>query len=439
MATTSVKAVSFSRHGVMAILAGFVLRLLFLLVTPFHGFDTFAYRHWTWRLVHEPLGRFYVDDGQAFPDHLPGDLWLLKILGEITRVFDPSIDYYSRSYSIAIACMVMLFDVVAMVSIWHIGTYFSDSDRAFRYALAYWLAPAPIFVAAVWGQTDGIAAGLAVTVLALGISGRYPWAMLVLTLVVLIKPQYGLLAIPLMVSWWHTSDRLWKSWIFQVAGTCAACLALMVLVCVPFRVSPIGGWGEWSLIDRVRLANDLYPVSSLGAHNVWILANPFSWPPDDRHAWMFGFSRYTIGIASFSVVVATTFWILLCRWRGAVTMVLASNILMLGSFLFLTRMHERYSFPLAVLSILLATIDGHYRRYAITMNALIFANIALRFAWSAAEYRSTGLAHVFHQVWLIWLLVLITVGAFGWLVWEACRRKEPTQEARWQLPHRSRP
>lgn len=411
-----------SRRGVFVFLTGLVIRILLLMLTPFHGYDTFAYHHWTWRLVHEPLNRFYVDDGQAFPDHLPGDIWLLKILGDASQFLDPTVDFHARSYSLVIAAMVMLFDALAVLVIWRVAYHFGDSTRASFCAYAYWLAPAPIFIACVWGQTDGISAALAVTALALGISRRFSWAMIVLSLCSLVKPQFGLLAMPLLFGWWHTSGRPWRSWLRDVLATLVACLTLMAIVSAPFDISLVGGWGTWSLVERIRLANDLYPVSTLGAHNVWILAHPFAWPPDDRLVWIFGTSRQIVGMISFAIILIFSLWILLYRWRGAVTMVLASNIIMLGSFLFMTRMHERYSFPLVALGILLAAIDNRYRCYAIVINILVFANIALRFMWSANEYRSSAIAIWLHQSWLVWVLVLATIYVFGWLLYESARR-----------------
>lgn len=54
----------------MALLAGLGLSIRFaLLFTPFHGYDSFIYGHWSWRITHEPLGQFYVDDGQGCGDH----------------------------------------------------------------------------------------------------------------------------------------------------------------------------------------------------------------------------------------------------------------------------------------------------------------------------------------------------------------------------------
>jgi hypothetical protein len=49
--------------------------------------------------VHESIRRFYKDEGQAFPGHLPGDMWLLKLLGELTNTLHPCIDFYSLGYT----------------------------------------------------------------------------------------------------------------------------------------------------------------------------------------------------------------------------------------------------------------------------------------------------------------------------------------------------
>lgn len=416
-------ALSGAQVRVMLAVLGLVIRLV-LLRTPSHGYDSFAYSHWTWRLVHEPLRMFYVDDGQAFPDHLPGDLWLLKIIGQVSSTVDPGLGFYTPTYTMVIASVVTVFDAMTAVTIWRIGTRFGSAENASQYALAYWLAPAPIFVASIWGQTDGIAAALAVIALGLGISQRSSRSVLALTFCVLVKPQYGLLLLPLLVGWWRTDTRPWRTRLLHITWTGAACLALVAMLSAPFRVSLVGEWGDWSMIQRVHLANDLYPVSTLGAHNLWIVFDPFNWPPDDRTPWLLGLSRHTVGVFMFALILGAALWILLRRWRGAVTMVLASNILMLGFFLVMTRMHERYAFPVVALSILLAAMDGRYRRYAIAINVLVFANIASRYFWT------TNADHVWWQLvnnrWVesplvVSILVAATFGVFCWLIADAVR------------------
>ncbi|MCO5228207.1 MAG: hypothetical protein M9934_07975 [Thermomicrobiales bacterium] len=409
--------------AVLAVL-GLVVRLA-LLRTPFHGYDAFAYSHWTWRLVHQPLGGFYVDDGQVFPDHLPGDLWFLKIIGQMTNTVDPTMSFYTPTYTMIIACVVTVFDAVTAITIWRVGIRFGSGENASRYASAYWLAPAPIFVASVWGQTDGISAALAVIALGLGVAQRFSLSVLVLTFCVLVKPQYGLLLLPLLLGWWRTDTHHWRTRLTHIAWTGFGCLALVAVLAAPFRVSLVGEWGDWSMIQRVQLANDLYPVSTLGAHNLWIVSDPFNWPPDDRASWLLGMSRHTIGLLMFATILVTVSWILLRRWRGVVTIVLTSNILMLGFFLVMTRMHERYAFPVVALSILLAAMDTRYRLYAVTINLLVFANIALRYAWIGNG--QDMLARVLNSSWVestftVYILVAITVWSYGWLLAEASRK-----------------
>lgn len=103
-------------------------------------------------------------------------------------------------------------------------------------------------------------------------------------------------------------------------------------------------------------------------------------------------------------------------------MVFASNVLMYGFFLFMTRMHERYLFPVVALSILLAMMDRRYRRYALLTGALAFSNIALRFVWPMNDnwigWRSlVGFAWL-EQAWFVQLLAIITMLVFGWLIIE---------------------
>ncbi len=429
------KIIAPSRASTAANMLGFIvlcsLARLALLAIPAHGYDASVYRHWTWRLVHEPIQRFYVDDGRAFPDHLPGDMWLLKLLGELAHFVYPGIDFYSLGYTAVIGGMVTGFDALLALVLWKIGVYLGSERHGAIAGLAYWCMPAPIFVASVWGQTDGIGAAIALVALAMAIRGKYSWAFVVLTLCVLVKPQYALLALPLLAGWWHEGRGTPVQWVRDVAATATACLVTMAMIIAPFDMSIAGEWRRWSLVDRVRASADLYPVSSLGAHNLWGALDPLRWPPDDRVPWLLGLSRQSVGLLLFAMVVGIVSWALLRRWQGAITLVLASNVLMFGFFLVTTRMHERYLFPVLGMSLLLAVLDARYWRYAAAVNALVFANIALRYVWPSND-TWTGWRYVLGFGWLennttVWMLVLATVLLFVYLVCQLMQKPVPNR------------
>lgn len=409
----------------VAIVLATMLRVA-LIIIPSHGYDSFAYRHWTWRLVHEPLARFYFDDGQAFPDHLPGDVWLLKLLGTSAHVVEPNIDFYGPVFGALISLLAMSFDAALAISLLLIGRAIGRECEGSLVAIAYWCAPAPIFIASIWGQIDGVSTALATLALGLAITNRFSKAFIALTLCVLVKPQFAMLALPLIVGWWRADRSGPDHWLRRVGATGIACIALTAVISAPFGVSLVGEWGRSSLLERVQLASDRYPVSVLGAHNLWIMFDPLNWPPDDRATWLFGLSRYSIGLGLFAIVVMYALWIVGARWRGPITMVLASNVLLFGFFLFMTRMHERYLFPVVALSLLLILIDRHYVRYAIAVHMLVFANIARRFVWSESHHWTgwhqilafQGLEHA----WIVRTLALLTVMVFGWLIVEGGRR-----------------
>lgn len=400
-----------------------------LIAIPSHGYDSFAYKHWTWRLVYGPLSQFYIDDGQAFPDHLPGDLWLFKLLGSAARFVNPGIDFYGPVYGAMISLLAMSFDLILVFALIRIGRTI-DQEHAGRMAgVLYWCSPAPIFVASVWGQIDGVSTALAIVALGLAIGGRFSSAFIVLTFCVLVKPQFAMLALPLLAGWWRMDRPETGRWIGRVIASGLACVAILIVVSAPFGVSLVGEWGRWSLLERVQLASDTYTVSTLGAHNFWILFDPLNWPPDDRGPWIAGISRYSVGLTFFAALVAHAVWILIARWRGVITMVFASNLLMFGFFLFMTRMHERYLFPVVALSILLALMDSRFWRYASAVGALVFLNIALRFVWSLEKdwtgWRCLSELGWLEHAWFVQVLTFATMLLFGWLVIEGMRRQCP--------------
>ncbi len=398
---------------------------VFLLRWPGQGFDEWVYQHWTWRLVYEPLSRFYVDDGAAFPDHLPGDLWLLRGIGRTLTLADPHLSFYSTAMTDALALAATLFDILLATTLWRVGLATGRPRLGIAAALAWWAAPASIMVSSVWRQIDSVSAAIAIVSLALALSRRYSLACLALTLCVLIKPQYALLALPILVGWNRQRTETGAAWWWRVSATGVICATLAAGIIAPFGVSLVGGYGKWTLLDRVQAANGLYPVSTLGAHNLWIMPIPFATPPDDRVAWVLGFGRSDIGKAAMLSIVVYACWLLIARWRGPITMVVASNLLVFGFFLVMTRMHERYLYPVAALSLLLAVMDARYWRYASAVQTVVFVNIATRFYWTlqdgAAGPTNLWYLQSLEHTWLVEFAVIATVLIFVWLMWDPQR------------------
>ncbi len=135
------------------------------------------------------------------------------------------------------------FDVILVFALIWIGRTIGR-ERAGRIAgIAYWCAPAPIFVASVWGQIDGISSALAIVSLGLAINRRFSWAFVVLTFCVLVKPQFAILALPLLVGWWHEDGARFRFSTGRVVATGVGCVSILAIASAPFGTSLAGEWG----------------------------------------------------------------------------------------------------------------------------------------------------------------------------------------------------
>lgn len=410
---------------VLIVLIALIERVALLVLLLHHGYDSFAYQDWAWHLIHKPLSDFYQLDLEVPADHLPGDLWILWILGNIFER-TPMIGHagiYSSEFTTALGLVVALFDFIASLAIWRTGCALGMADRSRNLAFAYWASPVVVFVASGWGQTDGISVSLAIVAICMALRGRFSLSFLVLSVTAITKPQFALLFLPILIGWIRQDGAPCTAWFRRIASTVIACLGIVAIIGYPFGVSLFGGWGQWTVLDRLQVASDRYQISVLGAHNFWGLWHPLNRAPDDRIPWILGVSRQSVGYALLAGVMAFAIWILLARWRGMVTLVISSNILMLGFFLFMTRMHERYMFPVVGLSILLAMLDLRFVRYAIAINALCFCNIYLRFAWTIGSdslARSAfGKMEWAHRATIPMIMSVLTLLAFGWLMWQS--------------------
>ena len=135
---------------VTMVLLGLIARLG-LANFPSHGYDTFAYREWTWHLAHAPLAHFYDQPLEVPADHLPGDLWLLALLWRFSYAVYPAIDFYSANYSYLIALLATLFDIVLAIALWRAGTAIGRARTGLVVGIAWWCSPVSILVASIWG------------------------------------------------------------------------------------------------------------------------------------------------------------------------------------------------------------------------------------------------------------------------------------------------
>jgi Gpi18-like mannosyltransferase len=311
-------------------LAALALLLRFMIM-PYGGFpvDIGTFKAWATNLADNGPAAFY---GAGFADYLPGYLYVLWIIGEVNR----AVRLNDWAFLFALKLPAVLADVGAAWLIFATLRRF-ESRLALPLAASYLFNPGIVFNSAFWGQADAVAALFSLTgVASLGAASPVVAAMLLMA-GALIKPQTSAVLIPAGLYLLRTLTRPLEGpprWDL-VLGAAGAAIAVLVLIILPFGLSPIG------LLGVLRTALGVYPFSSVVAFNLWGAAQGF-WQQDSVR-WL-GVPLYAIGTtATLAALAAVAAW----AWkRTSIQHVfLAAAAGLVITFTLPTRIHERYLLP----------------------------------------------------------------------------------------------
>jgi hypothetical protein len=402
---------------------GLLARLVLAVSTSYRGLDADTFGAWAQAMHDHPLGQFYAR--APTPDHLPGDLWILKGIQVAFTAFGGH-DFGAGTFEFLTNAVPMVADVVVGLLLFSIVRTWHSEHVAARAARWYLLNPSVILVAGAWGQWDSVSIALLLfAILAVLGPGRL-WitAAPALTWAVLIKPQ---LVVPTLIlllwirwtvsqprgeprptSWWAVG----RAGAFVLLGATTA-----VALLEPFRVGLL--WRPdhgTSLLARVQYAADLHEFTTMGAANLWMVVDRnVIGPPDDVGRWG-DISAAEIGVLLCAVLwasVAITAWRAFGGARRTESVFWAAAAATFASCLALTRVHERYYFPVLLLLLLWAAIRGFDRVSAVffwSFTALFVIDLVVPMGWTGHD---NG---VLHRPGVLMAVGLLHLASFGLLI-----------------------
>jgi Gpi18-like mannosyltransferase len=303
---------------------GLGLRLAALDV-PGHYGDAIVMSRWAENMAAYGPWRFYQHDGAIYPALLYA-YWPLGVL------FD------GADLARAIKGVSIPFDLAIGLVTYLVARHLIGPVRALIAPALYLLNPAVLLAGPVWGQVDA-AGTLAYLLALLAVAGRrFLAAGALVAVAMLIKPQFGLVLLPVAVVAfivWR-SRRDWRVLFDTVLGGVLAFL----LVTVPLALNPISYFG------RVIGAGSYQETTTANASNIWALIGEYDQP-----------DRGLVYVGGVLLLIGLVASLLPLRRRIDLPIVLAVGVFVAFAFYFLpTRVHERYLFPaMAVLAPLAAT------------------------------------------------------------------------------------
>lgn len=378
------------------VLVAVVVRLL---VAPHFGFygDIRYFREWSERLADRGLGNFY--EPGYFSDYPPGFLYVLALIGRL-----PGVPGYVLLKVPTIVGDLALAWVCALLA-----ERLAPESLRHRLAvrpivmLAVLFNPAVLGVGALWGQVDSFPAAFVMGALLMLLTGRHTVTrdlsgMLLFAAAIAMKPQSGFLApvlAYLLVRRYlieaRPVDR--PAGVLRLLGAGLPSVVLWGISGLPF------GLNAKELIDFYRSSADVYPVTSANAFNFWGLAGFFK--PDSNLPYgtdtdtvrVLGMSAQRFGV--IIVVLGALAMLLLAHraiQRGAhagrtlLATAVATNLL---AYTMLTRMHERYMFPVIACLAPLVLWRGFRAAYW-TLSALYVINLWYPFALYNGQWDASG-------------------------------------------------
>jgi Gpi18-like mannosyltransferase len=361
------------------LLAGLALRLTIAYVLfPSSGFETdiASYASWALTLASHGADGFYANAG--FVDYPPGYLYLLWPIGLLAQSLGP--DAHAVAASLVKVPPVLVDAVVGYVIYRLVLGWAWPGGRAQPLALLaaalYVFNPVTIYDSALWGQSDSVGALVLLLGVAALIRGNSEGAVALAALAALVKPQFGVVLIPL-VAVMLLKRHLWRPgsgprntpwgprrlarWLARRQGpvrllsSLAAGLAVFFAAALPF------GLGIVEYLELMARTAGGYSYLTVNAFNPWALVGAggaapltagLSWSSDTVP-----FLGPVPAVVIGGVLLAAAFlWVLARaalrddRW----TLLVALAVLATAFFVLPTRVHERYIFPALALLPLLA-------------------------------------------------------------------------------------
>jgi Gpi18-like mannosyltransferase len=222
--------------------------------------------------------------------------------------------------------------------------------------ISYAFNPAIIYDSAIWGQVDSVYTLFFMLALMLFVSGKQMLSGVSMALAILTKPQ-SLVLVPLFAL-----VMIKKNSPLTLAKILSVSFAAFVVVALPFYL-------DTSILDLFKLyftSYIQYPYNSLNAFNFWAFGGLFQ--PDNTQ---FLFMKYRMwGYLMFGLIFMYVSHFVL-KNKDDKSIYIASAILFFAFFMFFTRIHERYLFPMFAPLAVAMTLDRRFS-YVYVLATLTF-------------------------------------------------------------------
>ncbi len=369
-------ALVLNRKLVLLLLCGIAFRVLLFSVAR-HG-DINNNLSWGEELIRRGANGFYEGLSWPFssPNQPPLYLYLFAIVSALTSFVGSSIHYLNENLGAFPSSLVwwwstngeLLFakipSILADTAIAAVlYRFFSDKKQGLLAAALWLINPVVWYNSGIWGGTDSIVNLLGLISFYFLFHKRLVKASVFLVLSLLFKGSLALF-VPLWVL-----VAVYQGFSAHTFGKAVlTCALVTILVAFPFRPS----------LDLPVWLFNLYTQRFFPGEIGSLTANAFNfWWIVDSGKTLDSTTFFGITARMWGVITTVLIYLLVLlktkRNMSSVRVFFAASIIALVSFLFMTRIHERYLYPLFPFLTLLAV---KYKRAQITLAVLSFVNLA---------------------------------------------------------------
>jgi dolichyl-phosphate-mannose-protein mannosyltransferase len=337
--------------ALVALLAAALVVRLAALGLDGHSGDVLVIHRWAEVLAEVGPWGFYANSNSIYPA-------LLYLYWPMGLVLD------GEALDLAIKGSSIPFDLALGVLLFVLVRSLASPPHGLAAAGLYLLNPAVLIAGPMWGQIDAAGTLLFVAALAALARPRFALAAALAALGGLVKPQFGLVLLPVAVVAlrdWRASRR--REALLRVA---AGGIGTYLAVTLPLLLDPI------RLVSGVLGNAAIKPFVSVSAPNPWGLLLGYR-VPDDGYV-LVGAALFLAGLVAALLPLR--------RGRDLWTL-LAVGALIVFAFYFLpTRVHERYLFPAMAL----------LAPFAATSRWSLAAYVAMSLAFAASLLASLSIS-----------------------------------------------
>jgi dolichyl-phosphate-mannose-protein mannosyltransferase len=320
------------RQLLAPILLGAVLLLAIAIRVPAvavtgHTGDVHVVANWAERMAAVGPLQYYQPNGSIYPA-------LLYVYWPLGAMFD------GDALNVAIKALSIPFDIAVGLLLFFIVRPRAGDVAAVGAAALYLLNPGVILAGPVWGQIDAAGTLVFVATLVAAAARRYVLAGALGMIAGLIKPQFGMVLLPVLllaILAWRERRGWWPA-IGVVAGSVAA----YVVIAGPLLLSPI------QHLQNIAEVTGIRPDASVLAPNLWALLVGYDVP--DTGYTLLGGALLLAGLAAAQLP--------LFGKRDLRALLVVGAFIVFAFYFLPTRVHERYLFPAMAVLAPLAAVSG---------------------------------------------------------------------------------